>query len=251
MDREYFYRLMQQDNQSDYEVYLRTHALLSCQKNFAELCNKDELQFQITHQLQELQMKLMAYTLLDIDEFIQQCNTNQVVTLFARVHKIQNIMIEALSLLEAMSPKEYQEIRLQLGNGSGITSPGFRTLLKMFQPLWESYQECYLQKNGLTIRQVYDTQYQHNDAYVVAEALLEFEARYRRFLQRHFDLIERTIGGHAKSLKGHDVERLQQRIHTPIYPELWEVRNLMTDDWGMAYGVKRESICPHGKGGQE
>jgi tryptophan 2,3-dioxygenase len=40
--------------------------LFACQKPFGEFCNKDELQFQVVHQVEELWMKLIAYTLLDI-----------------------------------------------------------------------------------------------------------------------------------------------------------------------------------------
>src|SRR5690242_4079992 len=125
----------------DYELYLKTKALLSCQTKFEELCNKDELQFQLVHQIEELWMKLIAYTLLDIDEDMQQENTNRVITLFRRVHIAQKLMNEQLALLETMSPKEYQQIRLRLGNGSGQESPGFRVLLKMYQPLWNSFQD--------------------------------------------------------------------------------------------------------------
>src|SRR5262250_1227767 len=107
----------------DYEVYLRTKTLLGCQTDYGELCNKDELQFQIVHQVEELWMKLIAYTLLDIDEYLQRANTNRVLTLFRRVHLAQRLMIEQVALLETMPPKEYQEIRLKLGQGSGQEAP--------------------------------------------------------------------------------------------------------------------------------
>src|SRR6516164_1071303 len=83
----------------DYELYLNTKTLLSCQSKFADFCNKDELQFQIVHQIEELWMKLIAYTLLDIDEYLQQQNTNRVLTLFRRVHIAQKLMSEQLELL--------------------------------------------------------------------------------------------------------------------------------------------------------
>src|SRR5260370_42013831 len=96
-------------------------------------------------------MKLIAYTLLDIDEYPQQENTNRVITLFRRVHRTPRMMIEQVTLLETMPPKEYQEIRKKLGNGSGKESPGFRVLLKMYQPIWNSFKAHYLDKHGLTI----------------------------------------------------------------------------------------------------
>src|SRR6201981_3979615 len=103
----------------DYELYLNTKALLSCQTKFEALCKADELQFQIVHQVEELWMKLIAYTLLDIDEYLQAGDARRVVTLFARCSAILKLMTDQMGLLETMSPKEYQEIRLQLGNGSG------------------------------------------------------------------------------------------------------------------------------------
>src|SRR5581483_7921136 len=118
MDRAHFYATMNGEGTLDYERYLNTKQLLACQKDFAEFCNHDELQFQTVHQVEELWMKLIGYTLLDVDEYLQAEETNRVVTLMKRVHIALRLMIEQLALLETMSPKEYQEIRLQLGNGS-------------------------------------------------------------------------------------------------------------------------------------
>src|ERR1700730_8124647 len=114
MNREHFYSIMNGEGTLDYELYLNTKALLSCQTKFDELCNADELQFQVVHQVEELWMKLIAYTLLDIDDYLQQENTNRVLTLFRRVHLIQRMMIQQIALLETMSPKEYQAIRTRL-----------------------------------------------------------------------------------------------------------------------------------------
>src|ERR1700686_3562449 len=154
MDREHFYSIMNGEGTLDYELYLSTKALLSCQKDFKDFCNADELQFQVVHQVEEMWMKLIGYTLLDIDDYLQQENTNRVITLFRRVHLIQKMMIQQLALLETMSPKEYQAIRTRLGNGSGQESPGFRVLLKMFQPIWSSFKSSYLDKRQLTVEQI-------------------------------------------------------------------------------------------------
>lgn len=245
MNREHFYALMGGEGTFDYELYLNTKTLLSCQSRFEEFCNKDELQFQIVHQIEELWMKLIAYTLLDIDDYLQQENTNRVLTLFRRVHIAQKLMNEQLALLETMSPKEYQEIRKRLGNGSGQESPGFRVLLKMYQPLWNSFQTRYLDKRGLTIEKIYDTEYSHSDAYVVAEALAEFDELFQKFRSEHMQLIHRTIGFHAKSLKGRPVEILEEGIRQKFFPELWEIRTKMTDKWGAQYGIKRDPLGGH------
>jgi len=245
VDREHFYSIMNGEGTLDYELYLNTKKLLTCQKDFAEFCNRDELQFQIVHQAEELWMKLIAYTLLDIDDYIQRENTNRVVTLFKRVHIAQRLMTEQLALLETMSPKEYQQIRLVLGNGSGQESPGFRVLLRMHPHLWTSFKAHYLDKHGLTVEKIYNSEYKHCDAYMVAECLAEFDELLQIFRYHHLQLIHRSIGLGAKSLKGRAVELLNEGLKTSFYPELWEVRNKMTDAWGAQYGVVREPIGGH------
>ena len=246
MDRSHFYVLMEGEGKLDYEVYLNTPRILKAQKRISDLCNQDELMFQIVHQVEELWMKLIGYTLLDIDDYLQEVNTLRIITLFQRVHRTLNLMISQLHLLETMSPKEYQEIRLQLGNGSGQESPGFRTLLKMPPFLWKSYKTHYLDKKELTVEKIYNSEYRHCEAYVVAEALIEFDELFQSFRIHHLKLIYRSIGMGAKSLKGRSIELLQRGIQQRFFPELWDIRAKMTDAWGSEYGVKRDNLsCPH------
>jgi tryptophan 2,3-dioxygenase len=245
MDRAHFYSLMNGEGTLDYELYLNTKALLSCQKDYEKLCNQDEFQFQIVHQVEEMWMKLINYTMLDIDDYLHQENTNRVITLFKRVHIALRLMTEQLSLLETMSPKEYQEIRLQLGNGSGQESPGFRVILKMAPIIWESFRKNYIEKHGLTIEKIYNSGYNHGDAYMVAEALAEFDELFQRFRYVHLQLIERSIGLGSKSLKGRPVELLNEGLRHRFFPPLWDVRHEMTDSWGAQYGRVREPIGGH------
>src|SRR3974390_835477 len=144
MNRETFYAEMAGGRNLDYEIYLNTEDLLAGQKPFDKFCNKDELQFQVVHQVEELWMKLLAYTLLDIDEYLEQQQVFRILSLFERCNRTLKLMTDQLDLLETMSPKEYQEIRLQLGNGSGQESPGFRVLLKMIPNIWRAFEATYL-----------------------------------------------------------------------------------------------------------
>ncbi|MEM9013622.1 MAG: tryptophan 2,3-dioxygenase family protein [Pseudomonadota bacterium] len=248
MDRRAFYALMTGDGSLDYEKYLNTKALLQCQKPYETLANPDELQFQIVHQVEELWMKLIAFTLLDIDDYIAARNTNRVVTLFHRIHIIQRHLITQLSLLETMSPKDYQDIRQQLGNGSGQESPGFKTLLKMPAHLWESFQKYYLDADELSVSDIYDSQYDHGDAYVIAERLADFDELFQTFRFHHLQLIRRSIGAGSKSLKGRPIELLEAGARHCFFPALWAVRGEMTDRWGAEYGVKRDNLGDSGSG---
>jgi tryptophan 2,3-dioxygenase len=58
-------------------------------------------------------------------------------------------------------------------------------------------------------------------------------------------LIHRTIGLGARSLKGRSVDLLNEGQRVKFFPELWEIRNQMTDRWGGKYGVVRDAIGGH------
>jgi len=55
-------------------------------------------------------------------------------------------------------------------------------------------------------------------------------------------LIHRSIGLNAKSLKGRSVQVLEDGLSTQFFRELWDIRNQMTDAWGAQYGIVRDSI---------
>lgn len=242
LDKTETHRRIETPDMKDYGVYLAVDRLLLCQKPLAELCTPDELQFQIVHQVEELWMKLIAFTLAEIDGHMAAGETMRVITLFDRVNRIMRMMTDQLSLLETMSPFDYQSIRLQLGNGSGQESPGFQLLLTMPQPLWARYKASYLDPTSRSVADVYDTGYSHDDAYMVAEALIEFDELFQIFRAHHIYLIHRSIGMGSKSLKGRPVELLNAGTRHRFFPELWDIRAEMTDRWGAEYGVKRDSI---------
>ncbi|RWF17128.1 MAG: tryptophan 2,3-dioxygenase, partial [Mesorhizobium sp.] len=240
MDKPDYHARIEAPEMLDYGVYLNCDRLLSCQKRLSEMVNADELQFQIVHQVEELWMKLMAYTLVDVLDWLERQDTHRIVTLMGRVHRLMRLMTAQLDLLETMSPKEYQQIRLQLGNGSGQESPGFKFILRLPPELWRAFKHSYLDGRGLTVADIYDAHYDHGDAYAVAEALIEFDELFQKFRANHLYLIHRSIGLGAKSLKGRPVEILEGGARHRFFPELWDIRCDMTDRWGAAYGTVRE-----------
>jgi tryptophan 2,3-dioxygenase len=242
MNRETFYAEMAGGRNLDYEIYLNTQDLLACQKPFDKMCNKDELQFQVVHQVEELWMKLLSYTLLDIDEYLEQQQVFRILSQFERCNRILKLMTDQLDLLETMSPKEYQQIRLQLGNGSGQESPGFRVLLKMIPNIWRTFEATYLTGKNTTVEQIYDSQYAHDELYAIAEAMVSFDEMFQKFRAHHIFLIQRSIGMGAASLKGRSVDLLQAGAKQRFFPALWDVRASMTDRWGVSYGRVRDSI---------
>lgn len=242
IDRDALIKMMSGNEPLDYQTYLKTSKLLACQKPFDELVNPDELQFQIVHQVEELWMKLIIFTLLEIYDLMEERKSFKILTLFRRVHITQQLMIDQFSLLETMSPYDYQKIRLQLGNGSGQESPCFNALLTLPDPLWKRFENSYFTSQKLTIEQVYNSEYSHDETYMVAEAFAEFDELFQFFRFHHVRLIQRSIGLEAESLKGRPVKNLKKAYEMTLFPPLWKVRSQMTDQWGGTYGKVRDPI---------
>jgi tryptophan 2,3-dioxygenase len=243
MNKDIYYSLIeQQKGSTDYEKYLQTNQLLSAQKKLTDLL-PEELQFQIVHQSEELWMKLMAYTLIDLGEYLTQKNTPRVMTLFRRIHKIQKSLIDQLSFLETMSPKEYFPIRALLGSGSGQESPGFNVLMKVVFPVWEEFKKRYLYEKNISIEKIYDSEYSHSEEYFIAEQFIEYDALFQQFLYAHLRLVERTIGPRSTSLKGRSTDALSISASRNLFPELWTIRTQMTEAWTQKHkddGYKRK-----------
>src|SRR6478752_5686867 len=100
MQKEDYYARIEQPELRDYGVYLKVDKLLDCQKPLSDMVNADELQFQVVHQVEELWMKLMAYTLVDVIDYLEKADTHRIVTLMGRVHRLMRMMTQQLDLLE-------------------------------------------------------------------------------------------------------------------------------------------------------
>ncbi len=235
MDKFEYYQLIENHlGTTDYEQYLNTYELLKCQKKLDAVL-PDELQFQIVHQSEELWMKLLNYTLVEVAEYIIENNFPRIVTLFKRIHKIQKFLIEQLSMLETMATKEYFPIRELLGKGSGQESPGFKSLIRITPMVWQEFERHYLLSRKLSIKDIYDEQYKHSEEFVIAEFFIEYDALFQQFLYGHLRLVERTIGPQSHSLKGRSTDALIKSASRNFFPELWNVRTKMTEQSAQSY----------------
>jgi tryptophan 2,3-dioxygenase len=116
---------------SEYEIYLGVPTLLSLQKEGGARAHRDELLFQVIHQVEELWMKL---AINEINDAVGHLNADEVASalgLLRRVTEIERMMIGQLRLIEMMSPHSYIAVRKVLGQGSGQESPGFNAMLRV------------------------------------------------------------------------------------------------------------------------
>ena len=214
---------------SDYERYLRTDELLALQKAPDELTHRDELLFMTVHQSSELWLKLAAFEVDTAVGLLRGGETPGALRLLRRAHDCLRNTTAALDMLEHMSPWEYTAfVRPLLGHGSGFDSPGFRELRRVSPLLGEAFHRL-RREAGLSVVELYRQGRGHEELYQLAEALVEWDERVTLWRVRHFKVVERIIGAGAVGTQGTPVELLGRLIHNRLYPELWDVRNELTE----------------------
>lgn len=213
--------------QSVYEKYLRTEELLSLQKPEEELAHHDELQFQVVHQVFELWWKEAYFELRTIRKLLQGFSLPQALHLMRRVVQIQHLMLANLRMLETMSPWDFHGFRLVLADGAGTDSPGFHHLMTISPLLWEDFKGV-LEHEQVSLIDVYMHADRHPLLVAFAEALTDYDEVFQLFRTQHFKLAQRMIGPGSIGTGGTPMEILARTLQDSFYPDLWEVRNQLT-----------------------
>jgi len=215
----------------DYEIYVRTQELLSLQNGSEELVIPDELAFQIMHQTQELWMKLMSFEVVGLIASLDEDKLWEAVATLDRINRIAGCLAREIDILDTLSPERFHVIRRNLGNGSGLESPGYNHLQLATAAAGAALDRA-LERRGLELRSVYE-EGGHADLEFVCERMLDWDERLQEWLHAHFMLVRRTLGVDrtVKALDGFPTAALAPRMTRPFFPRLWEVRVEMTQGW--------------------
>jgi tryptophan 2,3-dioxygenase len=217
---------------TDYERYLRTDELLALQKSPGDMLHPDELTFQVVHQASELLMKGAAWELERARSQVEEGQLADAARLMRRALGMLQYPLELLHTLETITIYDYHKIRVGLGHGSGLDSPGFLALLHLAPRLGEAFH-AQREKSGISINEVYQRHQEFFELHEVAECLLDFDERMQLFRFHHLKLAQRIIGGGVVGTMGTPVEVLQQRLAHNFYKDLWELRNQVTAAQGI------------------
>ncbi|GHO44592.1 tryptophan 2,3-dioxygenase family protein [Ktedonospora formicarum] len=212
---------------STYERYLCTDELLSLQKAEPDLAHHDELQFQVVHQVFELWWKENAFELRTIRQLLPQGKLHYALRLMRRVIQTQHLMLENLRMLENMSPWDFHGFRKVLEDGAGTDSPGFHALMHLSPLLWDDFKAV-LNREDVTLIQVYTEAQQYPLLRDFAEALLDYDEIFQLFRVQHFKLAQRMIGPGSIGTGGTSMRILKRTLSDAFYPELWQVRDQLT-----------------------
>jgi tryptophan 2,3-dioxygenase len=231
----------------DYEVYIKTPTLLNLQTPMTDLVHHDELLFQITHQAQELWMKLVS---MEAVEVVAEMDGDLFWPATGRLDRILRTMkclVAEMNILESMTPDTYQIIRRSLGNGSGQESPGYNAI-RLSADALEAALERALTRRGIQLKEVYKAgAHPYEDLKRVCEQFVDMDELFQTWLYTHYQMVRRIIGvdRSIKALDGLPTQVLAGRMTLPLFRKLWEVRVEMTNAWrrdgGYAPGAARQT----------
>jgi tryptophan 2,3-dioxygenase len=243
-----------------YGTYLRLDALLDQQRLATDA--HDELLFITIHQVYELWFKQLLFEVEAARDAMADGQLWWARHLLERVHEIERILIEQVTVLETMTPQDFLQFREQLAPASGFQSVQFRELefisgakdpdfverfkgltdderarlsRRLDEPsLWDAFCAA-LAANGLaagsddeirnSLRTAAHDRGAYGDVWELAEALLahdEFAAGWRA---RHVTMVERMIGTKTGTGGSSGASYLRGRLDLRYYPVLWELRS--------------------------
>ena len=212
---------------TDYEKFVNTEALLACQRPLDGLVNSHELFFQVTHQVMELWMKVVAHELRVVMDEMAGNDLPEATLRLHRVHEIERVLVDQMAVMETLSPADYHPIRLTLGHGSGQESPGFNQILHMAPDILAAF-EARLQASGVELIDVHKDRHTHQALFALVQGLMNVDSWFQRFREAHYHLVKRVIGADVRSLRGVPASRLEHTSREALFPELWRVINDMT-----------------------
>ncbi len=216
---------------SDYERFVNTEALLACQRPLDSLVNSHELFFQVTHQVMELWMKVIAFELGVAIDLMEADEVPEATLRLYRVREIERALVDQIAIVETLAPADYHPIRLTLGHGSGQESPGFNLILQRAPDVHAAFLQR-LARASVTLLDLHTDRHAHQALFALLQGLMDVDSWFQRFREAHYHLVKRVIGSEVRSLKGIPAGRLEHTSKEPLFPDLWHVINDMTRlDW--------------------
>jgi tryptophan 2,3-dioxygenase len=216
---------------TDYEKFVNTEALLACQRPLDALVNSHELFFQVTHQVMELWMKVIAHELGVAIEQMGLGDLPEATLRLHRIREIERVLVEQMAVMETLAPADYHPIRLTLGHGSGQESPGFNQILKLAPDVAAAF-DARLAASGVSLLDIHTDRHRHQALFALVQGLMDVDSWFQRFREAHYHLVKRVIGAEVRSLRGVPASRLEHTSREALFPELWRVINDMTRmDW--------------------
>ena len=224
---DYSVAVLSGDGANDYVRYMRTDALLALQRVPEEMVHRDELLFQTVHQSTELWLKHACFELHEATRLVGAGCLDEAARLIARASLGMELITGQLEMMTHLSPWAFQTIRPALGHGSGLESPGWRSMRRAGKALGAAFTGR-IAELGVDLVELY-RQGLDTPLYRLAEAMVECDERIALWRTRHYKVAIRVIGHRTPGTKGTPADALVGLIDHKFFPELWGVRTALAD----------------------
>lgn len=118
--------IVDESTMSEYASYLALDELLAAQRPRTE--EHDETMFVVVHQVHELWFKLMLIELAHLQLLLTAGETTYSLHTLRRSVNIVRAVVAPTEVLETLTPRQFNNFREKLGNGSGAQSAQFREI---------------------------------------------------------------------------------------------------------------------------
>lgn len=205
---------------------MRIDELLSLQRDEKSVIHRDELLFQTVHQSTELWLKLANYEAIAAAGMIAADESVCAARLLGRSVTGFRLITTQLDMLRHLAAADFQTFRGELGNGSGLESPGWRSIQCTGRMLDAQFAAC-LGRRGIDLLTLYQGSVD-DPVYRLAEALVDFDEGVALWRAVHYKIATRIIGHEVVGTKGTPVDVLAKLIAHKFFPGLWAVRTQLT-----------------------
>lgn len=208
-----------------YARYLGLDQLFALQGDADDLSHPDEFQFRTVHLASELWLRLIQTELGRAGAELEGDRPDLAGRLLHRATRAADLLVDGLGLLETMTPADYHVFRVQLGDASGLQSPGYAAVRREARRLWSAFAAA-LDRAGASLVGLYEGHREAGTAplHDLAEALVDLDTAMGRFRYRHLEVARRFLGDHAAGTGGQGVDFLRGNLERDLFPELWTVR---------------------------
>ena len=210
---------------SEYASYMRTAELLGLQRLDAELLHRDERLFQCVHQSTELWLKQAAFELEHAIRLIDADALTAANQIVGRATTCVYYITQQLNILARISSLDFGRLRPALGKGSGLESPGWSGIRDLAPKLHASFT-ARREARGLGLPQMFGSG-PDSDLSVLAEGLLDLDAKISTWRLQHLSIAVRTIGDGGVGTKGMPVQSLGQLLNHRLFADLWDARSAL------------------------
>ena len=179
--------------------------------------------------------------------------------------KIENVLIEQVSVIESMSPQDFLAFRKNLAPASGFQSVQFREVefisgikderyierltpdedegerlrRRMQEPtIWDAFCAL-LESRGLpmpaddaevrlqSLLTMARDRDRYDEEFYLSEALLQHDEQFALWRHRHVLMVERQIGTKSGTGGSTGAPYLRGTLEKRFYPELWDLRSYL------------------------